>query len=156
MRRILIPILTGAAVALTCGPGHGQTAPRAETASDLVYDLEFFPGTSYDPAVATPEAVLGFRPGDRAAFPAEIERCLEAWKDSPRSRLVEYARSHEGRALYYVAVSSPDNIERLDAIRAIVSCGVVVPAQQVSANRVSQEMATQIARHEALAASSED
>ena len=42
------------------------------------------------------------------------------------------------------------------AIQFIVSCGVVVPPQQVSVNRVNQEMAAQIARHEALAANSEE
>jgi hypothetical protein len=85
----------------------------------LAYDVDFFPGTSYDPSVPTVEQVLGFRAGDRAAFPEEIERVLEALDESsPRTRLVEYARTYEGRPLSYLIVSSPDNLARLDEIRS--------------------------------------
>ena len=97
-------------------PATGQPAPTL--LEGLAYDGEFFPGTSYDPAIPTPETLLGFRPGDRAALPSEIESCLEAWSDaSPRARLFEYARSHEGRALYYMAVSSPANMTRLAEVK---------------------------------------
>jgi Zinc carboxypeptidase len=120
MRSTLITVwLAIAAAGLVTGPAsaQGEARPGAAALPELAYDVDFFPGTAYDPAVPTPESVLGFRPGDRAAFPAEIERCLEVWKDSPRARLTEYARSHEGRALYLMAVSSPANIARLDEIQ---------------------------------------
>ena len=85
----------------------------------LAYEVDFFPGTTYDESIPTPEECLGFRPGERAAFPHEIERCLEAWDQaSPRTRLFEYARSHEGRALYYIAMTSAANQARLDEIKA--------------------------------------
>jgi hypothetical protein len=46
-------------------------------------------------------------------------RALERWAEaSPRVQLVEYARSHEGRPLVLAIVSSPDNLARLDAVRA--------------------------------------
>ncbi len=115
MKRTSLVILL-AAVAGWPAPGHPQPQPHELPA--LAYDVEFFPGTSYDASVPTPEEILGFRPGDRAAFPAEIERCLEAWEASPRTKLVEYARSHEGRALYYMVVSSEENLARLDSIQA--------------------------------------
>ena len=94
-----------------------QPAPNPMPALD--YDVEFFPGSTYDPAIPKVEEILGFRPGDRAAFPAEIETCLKRWAEaSPRARLVEYARSYEGRALHYMIVTSPANLERIDEIQA--------------------------------------
>lgn len=42
------------------------------------------------------------------------------------------------------------------AIQFIVSCGVVVPAHQAPANRIQQEMAEKIARHEAVAAGAKE
>ncbi len=114
MRRILIPTL----LLLLAGPALGQSHPEPRPA-ELVYDADFFPGASYDPGVPTPESLIGFRPGGRAAFPAEIERCLVAWDEaSPRARLVEYARSHEGRALYYMIVTSPENLGAIDEIKS--------------------------------------
>ena len=92
--------------------------PEPTPVQDLAYDVEFFPGTAYDPAVPTPESILGFAPGERAAFPHEIERALRVWEESsPRVTVVEYARSHEGRALYYAIITSPANHARIDSIR---------------------------------------
>ena len=116
MNRQLLSIAIAAAL-LPAAAVCGQPVPTPLRGLD--YDVEFFPGTEYDVSIPTPEELLGFRVGDRAAFPAEIERCLEAWDEaSPRTRLVEYARTHEGRALYYLIISSPENIERLDEIQA--------------------------------------
>jgi hypothetical protein len=97
----------------------GAVQPPPVELPGLEYDLELFPGTDYDPAVPTAEECLGFRLGDRAAFPREIESCLEAWAEaSERARLEEYARSHEGRALYTLVLTSPANQSRLTEIRA--------------------------------------
>ncbi len=85
----------------------------------LAYDADFFPGAHHDAAVPTPDSVLGFRLGDRPASHAQIERVIHAITDkSPRVRLFEYAVTHEGRRLYYLAISSEANIARLDAIKA--------------------------------------
>ncbi len=82
------------------------------------YDAEFFPGAAHDPAVPTPDSVLGFRLGDRPVSHAEVEAVIRAIAaKSGRVKLFEYAKSHEGRTLYYVAVSSQANIARLDAIK---------------------------------------
>ncbi len=113
-------------VLILAAPAAPQPAPASRPVANpgtamagLAYDADFFPGASYDADIPTPERLLGFRRGDRAAFPAEIERCLTAWDEaSPRARLVEYARSHEGRALYYMIVTSAANMERIDEIRA--------------------------------------
>lgn len=83
----------------------------------LNYDVPFFPGARYDAAVPTPEKLLGFPAGQRTATPAQIAAAVEAWSASPRTKLFEYARSWENRPLYYLAISSPANIARLEEIR---------------------------------------
>ena len=104
-------------LAMLSAPVGAQPSPTE--LSGLSYDVEFFEGTTYDPSVPTPESLLGYRIGDQAAFPAEIGRCLEAWAAaSPRAELVEYARSHEDRALYYMILTSPENHARLGEIKA--------------------------------------
>jgi hypothetical protein len=95
------------------------TAAGAATPAQLAYDVSFFPGAAYDPAIPTVESLLGFPAGQRAATHAEIERCYRTWDEaSPRTQLVEYGRTWEGRALYYLVVTSPGNLSRLEEIRA--------------------------------------
>ncbi|MFQ5877727.1 MAG: M14 family zinc carboxypeptidase [Acidobacteriota bacterium] len=107
------------AAGAAAGPAHG--APRGGD-ERLEYTRDFFPGATYDPSVPTPRSILGFPVGKRTATPEQIERCLKAWdRASTRTRLVEYARSHEGRALYYMIVTSPGNLSRADAIRRDVA-----------------------------------
>jgi hypothetical protein len=78
----------------------------------------FFPGATYRPEVPTVESLLGFPVGSRAALPAEIETCLKAWAEaSPRARLAESGRTHEGRPLFLLTITSPENLARLPRIR---------------------------------------
>ncbi len=119
--KIRLLFVTILALGWFCAPaistGEVMAPPPAEVPG-LAYDVEFFPGATYDPAVPTPESILGHRIGDRFPDPASIERCIRAWAEaSPRARVVEYARSHEGRPLHYVILTSPRNMERLDEIR---------------------------------------
>lgn len=80
---------------------------------------EFFPGARYRPDVPTQASVVGFAAGERAATAAEVAKCLKAWTAAApdRSRLVEYARSHENRPLQYVVVTSPATLQRLDDVQ---------------------------------------
>ena len=76
---------------------------------NLDYTREFFPGSDHDPSVPTPESILGFPVGERSASPEQIGECLAAWEEaSPRVRVHEYARTHEGRPLSYVILTSPE------------------------------------------------
>jgi hypothetical protein len=76
-------------------------------------------GATYDPAIPTLESVVGHRPGDAITTPDEIGRYLEALvKAAPdRTRLVQYARTWEGRPLHYLVVGSRERIARLDEIK---------------------------------------
>ncbi|TVQ62988.1 MAG: peptidase [Phycisphaerales bacterium] len=111
------------AAALGASPfvAHAQPfgAPPPTPIEGMAYDAPFFPGANYDARIPTPDALLGWPLGSKAATHAEIERCVQAWAEaSDRATLVEYARSYEGRALYYMVITSPANHARLDAIKA--------------------------------------
>jgi len=77
------------------------------------------PGTQYDPAIPTLKAVVGHGPGEEITTPDEIGKYLDALsKAAPdRTRLVEYAKSWEGRPLHYLLVGSRERIAKLDEIR---------------------------------------
>jgi hypothetical protein len=124
MRKLHFTARIAVAAFLTSGlaTSHAQrVAPVLKPAPlpAMAYGAEFFPGANHDPAVPTIESILGFREGDRAATTAEVKRCLDAWAAaSPRVRVIEYARTHEGRPLHYVVISDPANMKRLDEIKA--------------------------------------
>jgi hypothetical protein len=107
---------------LTLSPAGEPPAPALIPAelTGLQFTNEFFPGTLYAASVPTPESLLGFSIGQRATFSFEIEKCLKAWTAAARdrTRLVEYARTHERRPLHYVVITAPRNVTRLDEIHA--------------------------------------
>ncbi len=82
--------------------------------------FDFWPGAKYDAQVPTVEKVLGYEPGTKHATHADIVRYFEALASAAPSRIkvFEYAKTWEGRKLIYAAVSSEDNIRRLDQIKA--------------------------------------
>lgn len=113
----LLGLLEAAPLA-ACAQAQPATPARAAGAP-TAGETAFFPGAEHDPAIPTPESLLGFPVGERAATHAEIERAFKAWAEaSDRATLFEYARSHEGRALYYLVIASPENSQRLEAIKA--------------------------------------
>jgi hypothetical protein len=137
MRTRVLPYL----VAVLLG-GTSAVAASAALPAELAYDVPFFPGATYDPAIPTVESLLGFSAGERAATHGEIERCFQAWDEaSPRTQLVEYGRTWEGRALTYLVVTSPENLARLEEIRAGWQ-KVADPrsTDAVTADRLAQEL----------------
>ena len=78
-----------------------------------------WPNTQYDSAIPTLKSVVGHEPGQEITTPDEVVRYLEALaKAAPdRTRLVQYAKSWEGRPLYYMAIGSADRIAKLDEIK---------------------------------------
>jgi hypothetical protein len=99
-------------------PGPHDGLP-AVTLPGLKYDAPFFPNATYNKDVPTPDSLLGFPVGSRPANHGQIESVIKAIAaKSPRVKLVEYARSHEGRALYYAVISTPERLKDLDALKA--------------------------------------
>lgn len=81
--------------------------------------FDFYAYGPYDSAVPRPETVLGYGPGERHTNFRDQERVIMAITTAARDRvrLIQYGKTPEGRPLRVIAISSPRNIARLDAIR---------------------------------------
>ncbi|MFC2085813.1 M14 family metallopeptidase [Bacteroidota bacterium] len=104
-------------LALFATPIFAQVGPTSE----FTYPHRMLPDAegSYEASIPSPEQTLGFRVGDRAAFPAEIIDVFEAMAEaSPKATMFEYARTYEGRPSVYMAISSATNISRLNEIKS--------------------------------------
>lgn len=94
-----------AAILLAAYPGSAQ-------------ELPFFPQGTYDPAVPTPESVLGFPVGRRPARYDEVVRYITTLAEqSNRVKLFEMGATAEGRKTYYCVISAPEQIARLEEVR---------------------------------------
>ena len=86
-----------------------------------LYQIPILDGT-YTDDITHPDEFLGFGIGERVAAPWQITSALKTWSaQSGRIKVVEYARTHENRPLHAVFISSPDNINNLDAIKKNIS-----------------------------------
>ncbi len=118
MRSIMLSL----AAAAVSTPFVAFAQPAPSPIAGLAYDAPFFPGATYDANIPTPDAVLGYRLGDKAASPAEIEAFIRAIAaKSNRVKLFEYAKSHEGRPLHYLVISSPETIANLDKVKGDIA-----------------------------------
>ena len=79
---------------------------------------ELWPGASYDASVPTSKATLGHDFGEEISAPEEIAVYLRALAAAApdRTRLVEYARTWEGRPLHLLVIGSPERMARLDDV----------------------------------------
>ena len=77
---------------------------------------------NYIDSVDHPNEFLDFDYATRVATPEQITSALMSWANqSDRLKVVEYARSHENRPLHAVFISSPKNLNNLNAIKDKVS-----------------------------------
>ena len=77
---------------------------------------------NYIDSVDHPNEFLDFDYATRVASPEQITSALMSWANqSDRLKVVEYARSHENRPLHAVFISSPKNLNNLNAIKDKVS-----------------------------------
>ena len=103
------------ALALALAAASAAAQPRVPLAIDYAIDE----AASYDPAVPTPQDVLGFTIGERHTRPEEVVRYVEAVAAaSPRVEAGVHGTTYEGRRLVHATVTSPDNHARLEALRA--------------------------------------
>jgi hypothetical protein len=102
------------AVTLAAVPPQATQAPAPMPAPPPLA-----PGTRYDPGIPTVRQVLGFEIGERITSPEEITQYLKALQAAApdRTRLIEYARTWEGRPLQVLVIGSPDRIARLEEIK---------------------------------------
>ena len=93
-------------------------APATLAAQSIRFD--FYARGPYRTEVPRPSTLLGYEPGAFHTNYGNMERVIRAVAQAApdRVRIMEYGQSEERRTLYLVAVSSPENIRRLDEIRA--------------------------------------
>ncbi len=75
---------------------------------------------AYDAATPTLRSVLGYDPGDRITWSQDAVQYLRALAAAApdRMKVVEYARTWQGRPLVYAVIGSARNMARLEAIKA--------------------------------------
>lgn len=100
-------LFLGAFVCLLSLPGWAQP------------DFEFWPNAEYDPSIPSIEDVLGYSPGEKITWHRDAIKYFEALAEAVPDRVViqEYARSWQNRELIYVAISTAENIAKLDAVK---------------------------------------
>src|SRR5262245_16494744 len=81
---------------------------------------ELVPGTRYDPAIPTPEQVIGHDFGGEITPPDQVVRYMEALAVAApdRARLIRYGETWEGRPLVALIIGSPARISSLEQIKA--------------------------------------
>jgi hypothetical protein len=88
-------------------------------AVSLAQEPPLWPGARYDPAIPTIKSVLGHDHGEVITPPEGVAAYLQALqKAAPtRSRLIEYARSWEGRPLWLFVIGNADRIAKLEQVK---------------------------------------
>jgi hypothetical protein len=108
----IILALTLCAIAMA---SDAATLPRLNNGNVA----DHFKGVTYDPAVPSPESVLGYPLGSRPVRYDEMLKYLTVLDEfSTRAELVEMGQSHEGRALYYMVIGTQTNFDKRESIRA--------------------------------------
>lgn len=78
----------------------------------------YLPDVSYDESITTPEEYLSWQPGEWHISHDQITgyfRLLASQSD--RIEFTEYARSYENRPLFYLTISSKENMANIDEIK---------------------------------------
>lgn len=103
-------------------PAASSEAPISLRFGDSATPRELapiFPDTTYDSSLPTPDSSLRQPLGTFTAHHAEILAYLRKLESaSPRVRLTTMGRTHEGRELVYAVIGLPENLQRLDELRA--------------------------------------
>ena len=80
--------------------------------------FDFYPDGKYNEAVLTISEVLGYSTGEQITRYPDLERYLHRLEEaSDRLKLYTYGKTYEGRNLYYLVISSPENMANIDNIQ---------------------------------------
>ncbi len=98
--------------------GHAAIKLKPTDFADGEYQGKLLDG-EYDSLITPPESFLGFDAGQRVASPEQIIAAIETWKtQSDRMQVIEYGRTHEGRPLVYVVISTPEWLKQQAQVKA--------------------------------------
>ena len=101
--------------------------------------IPFFPGGTYDSGIPTPENVLGFVIGAKPCRYEEMVNYISALdQTSPEVLLKEYGQTHEGRKLYYLIISSSENISQLAQTQEKI--GHLADPRKLATDQEAQEL----------------
>ena len=96
---------------------HAQTRTPDLKPGDVPFD--FYERGPYRPDVPRPATLLGYEPGTFHTTYANYERFLrELAAHTDRLKVMTLGQTPEHRPLYLLAVSAPENLARLDAVKA--------------------------------------
>jgi hypothetical protein len=94
----------------------GGCASSAQASADTGGFVE---SADFDPTVPSPEAIIGHAVAAKAVRYDALERYARALAEASRLvKLTSYGKSHEGRTLYYLTITSEANHRRLERIKA--------------------------------------
>ncbi len=118
--RNLVSVVVVCIVALLSIPTVHATVQQTP---DRRAPFDFYFRGPYREGVPRPDAILGYELGTRETTYWQQDKVVRAIADASkdRMRVIQYGMSNEGRPLRIVVISSPENIARLDDIRAKVA-----------------------------------
>ncbi len=105
----------------------------------LAQGYQWLPNGTYDPKVPTPQSVFGYEIGDYLTDNLQmVDYIHQLESTTQRVKVFQYGESVERRKLWLLAISSPENIQKLEEIRSNI-------AKLTDPRRTSPTEATQIA-----------
>ena len=100
---------------------YSNTLLNPTSLSKDLYPQSILSG-NYKDNIDNPSTFLDFNYGERVASPEQITLALNKWsQQSNKLKVVEYAKTHEGRPLHAVFISSSENLNNLDNIKNKIS-----------------------------------
>ena len=104
-------------LSIFCSSLIADTLMKPTSYSSQLYKEAILEG-NYIPSIDHPNKFLDFNYGDRVANHSQISNAILRWSEqSNKIKVIEYAKSHEGRPLYVAFISSSENLSNLDEIK---------------------------------------
>ena len=102
-----------------CAAGRGAAGQGPPPGDAETRPAPFVDDSTLDRRVPSPPSVIGHEVGETAVRYDALVRYLSALAEaSDLVTMTPYARSHEGRTLYYLTITSRANHARLEAIKS--------------------------------------
>jgi hypothetical protein len=104
--------LVVASLASPACPAWGQADPPSSLSG------AYFQSDSYDSSVPRPSDHLGFTLGSKPASHSQVSGYLkDLARSSEKAKLFEYGETYEGHKLYYLLVTSEQNMSKISSIK---------------------------------------
>ena len=99
--------------------GVYSTVGASQVDESTSASTSFVDPTTIDPRIPTPFSIIGHEVGEKAVRYDPLMRYLEVLAaSSDRIRMNPYGKTHEGRTMVHLFITSPKNHQRLDQIKA--------------------------------------